>query len=304
MSYANEEDDFETLVLFTQLVREAMQGRKPNSAGYMTADCPICLYRLGKADHKAKLWLKPDTRRWSCWRCGAKGRLRTEDLEETLRLDLPKPEVPKAKLELPEEYVALGSTEALNSVAYAPALDYVTRVRGLALSLVKELRLGACLTGKFAGRVIMPVYDVANVLKWYVGRSWRPKSSMPYLYPRGGREGVMFNERALDVTTDEPVLVVEGMFDAYALYPQGVAVLGKTTDVHLARLSRSSRPVVLVPDGDAWSEGLAQVQRLRMRGARAGLIKLPPRRDPDELAALVKEAAPQAVTAGRYVELE
>ena len=297
-----DDDDFESLVWYSGLVAEAVTGRRAGSNGFVRVNCPVCAYKTGKADRKACLGYAPSTRRWSCWKCGARGRLSGDVDVQTIH---DKPCVPDEVklLELPEGHELLSDEPARSSLVYEPALRYVLG-RVPSKRAIRELRIGACLEGRFAGRVILPVYDTKNVLRWYVGRSWKKKAKMPYLYPRGARDGVVFNEAALDVETDSPALIVEGMFDAYALWPHAVAVLGKTTDTHLARFRKAKRPIVLVPDGDAYVEGLAQMQRLRMAGIRAGLIKLPPRKDPDEMVELVLQAAPLAVNAGRYVEIE
>lgn len=294
-------EEYSTWYLYSQLVSEAVVSKRAGGTGYVRVDCPVCLYKLGKADRKQCLSYNVTSRYWMCWRCSARGRLHTDDLDFVPE-DLPK--VEHVKLQLPAEHVLLGGEPACSSVVFSEALAYVTNTRGLSLDMVRDLRIGACIGGRFSGRVILPVYDTHDVLRWYVGRSWKAKSVLPYLYPVGAREGVVFNERALDVQTDVPALVVEGMFDAYALWPHGVAVLGKTTEKHLERLRHAQRPVVLVPDGDAWQEGLAQLQWLRMRGVCSGLLRLPPRKDPDELAHVVLEAAPLSVHAGRYVEVD
>lgn len=297
-----DDDDFDTKLLFQQLVVDAVRGARAGSSGYVRVDCPCCAYRLGKPDRKRCLGYSPAKRRWSCWRCGAKGSLRHVPDEEGLPASdavLPEPVI---ALQLPEEFALLSEEPARSSLMFAPARDYVHKARNLSEDAVRRAGIGACLTGRFAGRVVVPVRDVVGKLRWYVGRTWF-KSSMPYMYPKGARDGVMFNEAALDVHTDVPALIVEGVFDALALWPHGVAVLGKTTDAHFKRFRTSCRPVVLVPDGDAWKEGLVLRDRMRAARLRCGLVKLPPKRDPDELVGPVFEAAPLSLDAGRYVEI-
>jgi len=78
-------------------------------------------------------------------------------------------------------------------------------------------------------------------------------------------------------------MVVEGVFDALALYPNAVAVLGKASEAQMEALQESKRPVVIVLDGDAWQEGWAMAARLKFKGQRAGSVRLPPKLDPDEV---------------------
>jgi DNA primase len=89
--------------------------------------------------------------------------------------------------------------------------------------------------------------------------------------------------------------VVEGVFDALALWPDAVAVLGKPSDQQVDALINAKRPVVIVLDGDAWLEGKWLAARLCLRGKRAGHIRLPPGVDPDEVDR--KELEQQAMEA-------
>jgi DNA primase len=149
--------------------------------------------------------------------------------------------------------------------------------------LVRDLQLGAVTTGRYGGRVIVPIIGQDGAWLWWVGRSWGP-SERPYMYPRGARGALLFNHAALLRKTGDPVYVVEGVFDAMALWPEAVSVLGKPNELHLEALSAAQRPVAVVLDGDAWQEGQSVAARLRLRGCVAGSVRLAPREDPDEVS--------------------
>jgi DNA primase len=95
--------------------------------------------------------------------------------------------------------------------------------------------------------------------------------------------GLLFNEAVLWVDTDEPVFAVEGVFDTTHVYPNAVAFLGKPLKSHILPLRAARRPVVVCLDGDAWEEGWALAMTLRHYGLRAGSIRLPARRDPNDM---------------------
>jgi DNA primase len=105
------------------------------------------------------------------------------------------------------------------------------------------------------------------------------------------RGEVLYNHTALHVETERPVMVVEGVFDALALWPHAVAVLGKPSHFQVDALASAKRPVAIVLDGDAWQEGYALAMRLRLAGQRAGSVTLPPKTDPDEVDRAWLEAA-------------
>ena len=79
------------------------------------------------------------------------------------------------------------------------------------------------------------------------------------------------------------MFVVEGVFDAIPMWPDGIAALGKVTGEQFTLLCASRRPVVFIPDGDAWRAGDGLMLALRAAGVDAGCIRLPPRVDPDEI---------------------
>lgn len=181
--------------------------------------------------------------------------------------------------------------------ALAPYRGYVaTRQRradgteGLDRAVVELAGLGACLAGPLAGYVVAPVWAPDGVSWWgWVARLVvpRPDAKVPqhtYRFaPRMPWHTYLDGQGALDVETDSPAFVVEGFFDRLHLYPDGVATLSKPTPAQLAILARSRRPVVLLPDGDAWEAAVYQAAALRAEGVRAGVVRLPPRVDPDEV---------------------
>ena len=160
---------------------------------------------------------------------------------------------------------------------------------------LEPARIGATLSGSFFGRVVVPIFgsDGETWLGW-VGRAWVKKAQVPYLYPKGMPRGlVMYRQHVLLEETDEPALCVEGVMDALcaATWPAGTAFLGHESPAQVQALIAAKRPVVQVPDGDAWEAGWALTMRLRLEGQRAGCVRLPPRTDPDEVGDVLRDAA-------------
>ncbi len=165
--------------------------------------------------------------------------------------------------------------------------------------------IGVTPRGLFQGRVVVPVLDPDGAWAWYVGRSWVKHAEKPYLYPKGGRAGLLYNHGSIFVKTDAPLLLVEGCFDAIPFMgptPQDLdacAFLGKPTDVHMTALEDATRPTVFVLDGDAFDEAWALMMKLRLAGKEnVGSIRLPPRVDPDEVVDAVLAAIPFALREG------
>ncbi len=279
------------------LIALAVRGRKVSRTNWVRANCPLCELKEGSADKKFSLGFSITTLRYECYRCSTKGRLRTRPEEYelgALEAELARDAVdapPPPPLELPEGYMVLTDEPARSSFAFAAARHYLRNDRKVSDENIDRFRIGACARGRFAGCVIVPVFDAQGGWAWFVGRKWTKKAYRPYLYPNGSRGGVMFNQRAIDVVTDEPLMVMEGCFDAIAHYPNAVAVLGKTTEEHLALLEQAKRPVVFVPDGDEHESGYALSLRLKLANVRSGAVRLAPKVDPDEVPREVLRAA-------------
>lgn len=256
-------------------VQDAIAGLRPNSRGWIRANCPFCPERAGKEDTTRALGVNAVSGKYVCWRCGARGRLRGFDdfADEPAAASDAQHSVP-----LPEGFVSLH--DAWASLTAAPAVGYL-RSRGVGGGKAAEVGIGACFRGRYAERVVVPVYDLSGYLVNWVARSWDPRvpKADRYRYAPGGRR-VLFNGKAVAYRRDVPLLVVEGVFDALPYWPNAAACLGKPSDEQVAALAEAHRPLVVALDGDAWEEGEMLATRLQLAGARATWLRLPAGRDP------------------------
>ena len=189
--------------------------------------CPYCA-ALGHRGARA-LWLHRGKGVFKCFRCDERGnaaKLRRDhgmDVDRYLIAgwqdgdDVPGP---KYSGKLPPEYTRLTSAGAAESLTLDAHWRYLTVTRGLHPADVEEWRIGACLSGLYAGRVVIPTDD------GFVARSIVPGAASKYLAPPGYPPASMFNRSAL-LLFETPV-IVEGAFDALNLWPSAVALHGKT----------------------------------------------------------------------------
>lgn len=283
-----------------QAVLAAMRGRTPNEYGWVSGNCPLCEARTGKPDRKRSLGLSLRTANYHCFKCGVKGHI--FDLEDLYMPDGTfADDTTPVRIYPPEDFYPFA--EERDTLCFQLAWDYL-RSRHLSDEQIEELGIGACARGKCAGRVVVPLLDTDRNWAWWVARAWVPKAERPYMYPKGPRGGLMFNECALDVETDEPVLVVEGCFDAFPHLPDVVACLGKPNPKHMERLGKAKRPVIFSLDGDAWEEALAACWQLTLDGVLTGAIRLPPKTDPHVTCReALRDAARRAVGQSFSVDL-
>jgi hypothetical protein len=184
--------------------------------------------------------------------------------------------------EPPEGFWALAREPGASAAALRPARDYLAG-RGVGAFLIREAAIGACAVGPLQDRVVVPLRSDEGHWLWWIARSIHTGVSKKYMYPSGSRRGLIYNHMALFVETDVPALVVEGCFDTFPYWPDAVALLGNATPEHLLALSAARRPICVVLDGDAWEKGAALALQLRLNGQRAGCLRLPPKKDPDEM---------------------
>lgn len=245
------------------------------------ARCPFCPFVLAKEDKRGSLSINAESGYYECWRCHSTGWIDEEEgwaPETTAKVEAP------LTIEPPRGFRAVGTEPGLSAQVLERPRAYL-RSRGLRPSIWRDAGIGAVLTGYYGERVVVPIYDDDDEtwLGW-VGRLWRKEQEgeLRYAYPKGMKRGqILFDRYLLDEDTEEPVMVVEGVMDALPYLGRAVAVLGKPSNRHVEMLAKARRPLAIALDGDAHFEGRMLGRRLRLRGAKVGAVRLPPKFDPN-----------------------
>ena len=96
-------------------------------------------------------------------------------------------------------------------------------------------------------RVILPVRNAQGALIFYQGRDLTGKADPKYLSSPTPRSNVLYGMRELNANRDDPLFIVEGIFDAQAV--GGVAIFSnKPTKEQIAIINTSKRRKIYVPD--------------------------------------------------------
>lgn len=278
-----------------RMLRKAAQDRGlkgPTPRGEYRICCPWCELTTGEADTKYKLQLNPKKGIWHCFKCDVGG---TADLSWLGKLEVRDRDDVEFDMGPPDGYVSLQTASDRRGLAVKPYVEYLL-ARGMNDSHFGPLRVGCCLKGKYANRVIIPDIQMSATTKqfgWhgFVARAIYKHMRPKYLYPAGMKKARQV--WGINTTEVDEVFVVEGVFDALPLVPHAVAVYGKNiseeqldvlADLHTKRL-------IVCFDGDAWEECHIAAMRLSLRGCRAevGWCKLPPATDPGELGQDVRK---------------
>ena len=276
---------------------EEFKGRRESN---IRIPCPVCAEERGREESKRNLAVSTTTGQFYCWRCHSKGRLSDELCDELAFRStdpfLRTPAPADAAMALPPEFLPLGAFPYSEASCTEQARAYLAG-RKVPAEVIDAANIGCVLDGYWAQRILVPV-TADGVCRGWVARSYVP-SERTYLYPKGMARGAyLWREEILREQSDDPVLVVEGVFDVLGCWPRAVPVLGKPASGHISKLIAAKCPIVVVLDGDAWEEAWSLAMRLRFEGQRAGAVRMPPQTDPDEVPQdWLREEARRSVTA-------
>jgi hypothetical protein len=186
--------------------------------------------------------------------------------------------------------------------------------RGLERETLREFGVGYCGTGRYGGRVVLPIACPAGAS--FTARAISPDDDLRYLSgPGAGQLLFGWGQAARAWRSDRDLVIVEGPFDAMACWQAGhpaVAVLGKRfreTQIQMLR-GFEVRRFVLMLDGDALDDALQQAEMLgREVSVAAPLEGKDPaeaveRGEPEAIGEAIAAAAPlRGARAGRVAEL-
>ena len=145
---------------------------------------------------------------------------------------------------------------------------YLLEQRGLTPETIVDFGLGFCSKGMMADRIAIPIHNVKGDVVAYAGRfPGEPAEEVPkYKLPPGFRKSQeLFNiDRAIKEPADQPLIIVEGFFDAMKLHQHGckkvVALMGSTMSATQEELIRQhtnsqSQVIVMLDENDAGQAG-------------------------------------------------
>jgi DNA primase len=152
---------------------------------------------------------------------------------------------------------------------------------------ILKYRLGFCITGRYAKRIIIPSYDKNGNVNYFVARTYDPKEKKrKYDNPTSGKDIIIFNEGF--VNWDSTVYLVEGAFEMLSFSVNIIPMLGKTLSTTLFLKLKELKPdVVVLLDPDAYKDCIELFYKIHTIYVgceeRVKIVKLPTNDDLDEL---------------------
>ena len=148
------------------------------------------------------------------------------------------------------------------------AHPYLAEQRGLTPETIIDFGIGYCAKGMMADRIAIPIHNAKGEVVAYAGRfvGEPPEGTPKYKLPPGFRKSQeLFNiDRAAKQPADEPLVIVEGFFDAMKLHQHGchkvVALMGSTLSSAQEELIRQhttsqSHVIIMLDENEAGKAG-------------------------------------------------
>jgi DNA primase len=245
-----------------QILNEIL-GTPHHSGGELLFYCPKCKH------HKPKLSCNLRKNVFKCWVCHFTGTSLTRlvkrygsfkhkqewamyddkiDLSSTSLADtlFGQQEAPETLLNLPKEFITLtGKHNSSNNVP----IRYLYE-RGVSKQDILKWKIGYCPDGEYAGRIIVPSFNLEGRINYFIGRSYRD-DWMKYKNPQLHKNSIIFNE--LYVDWDSDLTLTEGVFDAIVI-GNAIPLLGSTlpeTSRLFQEVAKHDTPIYVALDPDA-----------------------------------------------------
>ena len=252
--------------------------------------CPKCNH------HKPKLEVNLHTDEngqnpFECWVCGFKGRtiksllkqlqVPAEQAYEILKYVRKGDEVgyaPTSVVELPKEFQSLYT--ATNTSIIANKVRKYLYKRGFTDRDFLKYNIGYCTSGQYTGRIIVPSYGENNQLNFFVGRTFED-AYHKYRNPECSKDIIGFENL---INWSQPIVLVEGVFDAIAVKRNAVPILGKTISKALIKriVSSTVEDIYIALDRDALKKALQYVEQFLNMGKKVYLVDMQDK-DPSEM---------------------
>ena len=253
-------------------------------------NCPKCNH------HKPKLEVNLHTDEngqnpFECWVCGFKGRtiksllkqlqVPAEQAYEILKYVRKGDEIgykPTSTVELPKEFQSL--YEASTTSIIANKVRKYLYKRGLTDRDFLKYNIGYCTSGQYTGRIIVPSYGENNQLNFFVARTFED-AYHKYRNPECSKDIIGFENL---INWSQPIILVEGVFDAIAVKRNAVPILGKSLSKSLIKkiVSSTVEDIYVALDRDALKKALQYVEQFLNMGKKVYLVDMQDK-DPSEM---------------------
>jgi DNA primase len=269
-----------------QLLESVLGKGKPTSGDNIAFFSPFVSH------YKPKLEININTNHagentWHCWISDKKGRsiatlfkqlnLSKEKFEqlnriiETTRYRSKDSGTEKQEIiQLPEEYRPLWIKKLTPD--YRNAIHYLTN-RGITIFDIIKYRIGYCESGEYAGKIIIPSYNAAGQLNYFVSRAFYKADTQKHKNPKISKDIIGFE---MFINWAEPIILCEGSFDAISIKRNAIPLFGKIIQPALQKkiIEERVRNIYICLDADALKNAIQIAERFMGEGLNVYFVEL------------------------------
>jgi transcription elongation factor Elf1 len=244
--------------------------------------CPFCNHMKNKLEVQMVTSDKNENP-WHCWVCNHKGKT-LFSLFKKLKvhkkfvgeLELivepsghPTESHDNDQIELPAEYTPITNSKKLDN---RKAYNYL-RKRGVNPLDIINYEIGYCDRGDYEGRVIIPSFDEHGMLNYFIARDYT-NVQFPYINPSKDVSRIIGWEYYIN--WNDPVIIVEGVFDALTIKRNTIPLFGKVIHDTLLKklLSANTNRVYIALDEDARKDAIKQCEKLLSYGIEVYFVEI------------------------------
>ena len=276
---------YELVTLLEKVLMKSYQMKNGEHAFH----CPFCNH------HKKKLQINTETQKWHCWVCNAGGykigillrkiNAPKQIISEVLKIlgdykgvKYEKDKKTEYNVSLPQCYKPLWKKS--DNPLYKNAIHYL-RQRNIGSIDILRYSIGYCSSNGYSNRIIIPSYDADGKLNYFIARDMFPNSKFKYKNPPMSKDTVCFE---MFVNWNEPIILVEGVFDAIAIRNNAIPLLGKFPSKTLVMrlVEKQVKKIYVALDEDARQDAIKLSKFLMDYGIETYLLNMKDK-DPSEL---------------------
>jgi len=173
-------------------------------------------------------------------------------------------------------------SKPLNSVEYRNALIYLKK-RGVLQEDILRYNIGYCENGDYKYHIIIPSYDANGNLNFFIGRRYyETENVIPFKKPNTSMDMIGFE---IFVNWKEPVILVEGAFNALTIRRNAIPLFGKYPSKKLYKtlINNNIKRIYVCLDSDAEKESIHVCKKLLRLGITPYLVSIVGGKDPNEI---------------------